>query len=246
MTFHFNPGLDNFMIGDTSVSCASDGNRDPIPNFDHDVVPLTDLWIWANSDVDPLNQCQYGGPIANYDPEEDVRPGSLGAFGIFLHAYEDAFSHTDLINEGLPAHTKHNLATHDLQGFVSGHFAGEFGLNNQGQLGRGLHEDMVTVVTSTGRYKVILHSEYTYEALVQSFYRMVDWLHDPQNPDRLSRYGRPGASVCDGDDIELFAFDFTRIPNYAANEDRHSGARVRSDIADSFFDRANCTWSHGD
>ncbi len=242
MTFHFNPGLDDFLTERTYVSCDPDDDRDPLPYPDHDVVPLSDLYAWASSDVNPLNACPYGGPIANYDPEEDVGPGTLGSFGVFLHAYQDAFSHRDMIDRGVHVHVKGNLNTHSIQGFVTGHFAGEFGVDEMGRLGNGRDGNLVKVTTPAGEYLVWLHSEDTYDALVSSYQRMVEWLYDPDAPDRVARYGRPGATICSLDDVELFAYEFASIANYVPDEGEPSGARRRSEMADSLFSSRDCSW----
>ncbi len=245
MTFHFNPGLDSFFSDRATVACDPEDERDPLPYVDHDIVLLSDLYAWASSDVNPLNACPYGGPIANYDPDEDVGPGTLGSFGVFLHAYQDAYSHRDMIDHGVHIHVTGNRNTHSIQGFVTSHYAGEFGLNERGSLGRGTDDDMVRVETPAGEYIIWLHSEDTYEALVSSFQRMVEWLFDPESPERWGNYGRPGARICSLDEVELFAEAFASIPNYVPEEGEASGAKRRSDMADSLFESEDCTWSPG-
>ncbi len=242
MTFHFNPGLDSFLTERPSVTCDPENEWDPLPYIDHDIVLLADLYVWASSEVNPLNACPYGGPIANYDPEEDVGPGTLGSFGVFLHAYQDAFSHRDMIDRGLLIHTKGNLNTHNIQGFVTGHFAGEFGLDENGVLGSGIDGDLVRVTTPAGEFAVWLHSRDTYDALVSSYQRMVEWLYDPDAPERVALFGQPGARICSMDEMELFVYDFASIPNYVPDEGERSGAKVRSDMADSLFGSGDCTW----
>ncbi len=243
MTFHFNPGLDSFFSDRATVTCGPDDDRDPSPYVDHDIVLLADLYAWASSDVNPLNACPYGGPIANYDPEEDVGPGTLGSFGIFLHAYQDAYSHRDMIDHGLHIHVTGNRNTHSIPGFVTSHYAGEFGVDARGNLGRGTDDDRIRIETPVGEFVIWLHSEDTYEALVASFQRMVEWLFDPDAPERWQTYGRPGARICSSDEVELFAEAFAAIPNYVPEDGEPSGAKRRSDMADRLFESEDCTWS---
>lgn len=242
-TFHWNPSYDS-LAKPYSTQCSPSGDPLPVaPN--KDLVTLSDLYAWSStSNTNPLNKCTgYGlssagpyGPIEKYAPSTaNAKPNSLAAFGIFLHAFQDSISHRQVIGAGGNTHTAEAHLTEDVAGFVSGHFAGEFGvLPSTGQPGTGAIT--VTTPASTTPYPVMLHSDDTVRALKETFTQLRSWLKTH------SSYAQSNAKICSETVITNFATQFASIPNVVPASGVASGAKKRSDMADKLYKNANCTW----
>lgn len=241
-TFHWNPSYDSLLTPYAS-QCSPSG--DPLPTAPNkDLVTLSELRSWASTSTNPLNKCTgYGtsssgpyGPITHYAPATmNAKPNSLAAFGMYLHALQDAISHEHVIAGGGQTHTAVANATQDPAGFVSGHFAGEFGvLPSTGKPGYGAIS--VTTPASTTPYPVMLHSDLTVQALQETFTELKSWLATH------STYKMTNAKVCSAAVVTDFATKFASIPNSVPASGTASGAKQRSDMADRLFKNANCTW----
>jgi hypothetical protein len=244
-TFHWNHSDSSVPTSHVCTPIADPAPLNPAPDVTfHDMVTLSELRDWSESDpfqdnwYNPLNDCAYvqpggsvvNGPIAAYDPlSADPKPGNLGAFGIFLHAEQDHYSHRGCIN------VTHGfgVATDDACGFVSGHYAGEFGtLDGKPASGS------ILVSTSASRtpYRVGLHSSVTVEALMRTYELLTEMLE--LHPE----LARPDAADCSGA-IAGFASTFAGIPNYVPASGKASGAKKRSDLADSLFASDACKYN---
>lgn len=242
MTFHWNPSYDS-LIKPYSTQCSPSGNPFPVaPN--KDLVTLSDLYAWASSNTNPLNKCTgYGastsgpfGPDTHYvQSTANAKPNTLPAFGMFLHALQDSIAHQRIIVYGGGTHTAVTNATTDIAGFVSGHFAGDFGvLPSTGLPGYGTIS--VTTPASSTPYQVTLHSDDTVWAIKETFAELKIWLKTH------TQYAQANAKVCTDTVIGNLANQFTSIPNNVPATGVASGARKRSDMADKLFANANCTW----
>lgn len=241
-TFHWNPSYDS-LVTPYSTQCSASGNPLPVaPN--KDLVTLSDLYAWASSNTNPLNKCTgYGasangpyGPDAHYMPSTaNAKPNTLAAFGMFLHALQDSVAHSRVIGAGGMTHTNASNATEDVAGFVSGHFAGEFGvLPSTGKPGYGTIT--VTTPASTTPYTVTLHSDDTVQAIRETFTELKLWLKShPSN-------AQSNAKVCSDSTISTFATQIASIPNVVPASGQASGAKKRSDMGDKLYSSANCTW----
>lgn len=240
-TFHWNPSYDS-LISPYSVKCSTSG--DPLPGAPNkDLVTLSDLYSWSSTTSNPMNKCTgytgssgVAGPVQHYvQSTAYAKPNTLAAFGIFLHALQDSISHEHVIAAGGQTHTAVSNATTDLAGFVSGHFAGEFGvLPSTGKPGFG--PISVTTPASTTPYSVVLHSDDTVQALNETFAELKLWLS------KHTTYKQTNAKVCTDSVVTNFATQFASIPNMVPATGVLSGARQRSDMADRLFKNANCTW----
>lgn len=236
-TFHWNLTLSS--IPEQISGECSDAATDPPPLFpNRDIATLHDLHSWAVYGENPLHDCEYHnesgpylGPISRYSIDEDpAAPGSAGAVGVYLHSLMDSYSHRAC---GGSTHN-FNLDTTAPCGFVSGHFAGEFGTYALGQPGTG----PATVRTPARLlpYRVMMHSDNTVSAALHSYQVLKEYL--ALNPE----LGR-GATACPDDVIFSFAKEFATIPNFVPEEGTPSGARLRSDLADSLFESGeDCSW----
>jgi hypothetical protein len=229
-TFHWNLTLSS--ISDQTTTECSDGASNPAPLIPNkDMLTLHDLQMWAVHGADTLHMCEYAdthGPIARYNPDTDpADPGSLGALGVYLHSLMDSYSHRAC------GGSTHNfgLNTSSACGFASGHYAGEFGTRN-GQVGSG----PITVKTPARLrgYRISLHSDNTVSAALHTYQVLKDYL--ALRPE-LAR----GVQACDAD-VPAFAKQFAAIPNSVPKSGTASGAKKRSDLADSLFNSDNCSW----
>lgn len=234
LAFHWNRTIETLTTPNTS-DCSKYGAQDPIypttSDLDGtDILTLSDLYSWAvTSGSTKLNQCSYGGPIKNYGSTDLIRPNKLGALGLFLHSFQDFYSHRSIVTLGSHDHS-YGESTLEAGGFVSNHYAGEFGTLDDGNLGNG---QTVSVETSFGAYPVKLHSKDTADAIVASFKKLKEWLSLPSHQGYA--YGGKPASLCTEDQIKAFADEFASIANQYPHENIGSSALIRSELADSLW-----------
>lgn len=241
-TFHWNATHDS-LANPYSTVCTTDPSIDnPEPVYPKtDIVTMSDLYKWADDGVNTLNQCSAyddgllgsGGPITEYClAETPIKPGTLAAFGVFLHPFQDSFSHSPILNAGMHDHESSSGDTLSKAGFVSSHYAGEFGvLPSTGKPGYGV----VQVTTPAGTYDVELHSQDTVNAIKGTYTQLKDWIST------RSSLKNPDHEPCSDAAIENLAIEFASIPNYVPASGEASGAKRRSNLADSFFQNPDCS-----
>jgi hypothetical protein len=241
-TFHWNhadvdSGIGHQCSGGSDAGPAQPmqaGGSGPFSNM----VTLPELRSWAESSLDPnfwdnpLNSCTDSssalGPIGSYDPLADPAPGSNGAFGVFLHSAQDYWSHStcEAVTHGF------GLLANDPCGFPSGHYAGEFGTIN-GKPANG----STTLSTPVSKYRIALHSANTVEALNETYRLLKEYL--ALHPE----LARPGAVQCSEAVINQFSTSLASIANLVPSSGKPSGAKKRSDLADSLFASNDCSYT---
>ena len=251
-TFHFNHNdiHEQFPLQcDVADSAGQDGVdplpvQPPIAGADgpfRNMVPLSVLYDWATSDQDPalwfnpLNECAYAqadgsslyGPLTHYDPihDDDPTPGSLGALGTFLHSSQDFWSHR------LCEDVTHDFGggTDTPCGFVSSHFAGDYGTIN------GVPANGKTTIKTNLSHKILRHSGDTVEAAKETYQLLKEYL--ALNP----QYARAGAKNCDTV-IHDFTTRWASIANLVPAKGKPSGAKQRADLADALFASDTCSY----
>lgn len=245
-SFHFNHADVNGTATHTCSAAPDPGPSQPsvagAAGTFADMVTLPELRDWAMADITttttfvPMADCRYIqtdgtaqlGPLTTYKPDADGPvPGSLGALGTFLHSQQDFWSHKTCqdTTHGFGINT--SLAC----GFASSHYGGEFGAIN-GKPGAG----SIKIKTPMNTYTVGLHSSDTVSALTQSYTLLKEYLD--LNPDLV----RPGAVACSDASMLNFANTLAMTVNYVPSNGAASGAKKRSDMADSLAKSQNCTF----
>lgn len=207
-----------------------------------DMPTLPELRDWAMSDTEPtrwynpMNNCSYVqsdgsaqlGPLVTYSGSApDPTPGSLAALGTFLHSAQDYWSHKSCedVTHGFGINTALKC------GFASSHYGGEFGAINGAPA-----SGSIKVKTPMNTYSVNLHSSDTVSALTEAYSLIKEYvgLHP--------EISRTGAVACSDSSISDFAKKFAMTANLVPATGAASGAKKRSDMADSLAKSQNCTF----
>lgn len=268
-TFHWNPTFETADLakGTFTTHCTA---PDPIPNIATpytDLVAMKDLWQWAAlpGGENLLNQCNYAigsGPLIKYSSTNPIKPNSLSALGAVLHSVQDAHSHKTILDSyqasgesafihplliPSPAKSDRPMDLRSLAGFVTSHYAGEYGVLKNGALGGGkIPQDVITVVTETGfpGYHVTLHSEDSFKAAETSYAVLLQFLRENGH----SQYQALEKPACSGEVLKSLFKDFAGTPNKSIDTaaGKPSGAKVRSDMADklseNLIQRKGCAY----
>ncbi|GEM_PF-681053 len=254
-TFHWNPTFETSDLakGQYTTNCTA---PNPIPNIAApyaDFVAIKDLWHWAAlpGGADLLNQCDYSkgkGPIIRYSDANPIKPNSLSALGAVLHSVQDSHSHKTILDSyqatgepafvhplliPSPAESNQPMDLRFLSGFVTSHYAGEYGARPDGALGKGkIPEDVITVVTETKApgYHVTLHSEDSFNAAQSTHAVLVQFLKEPGH----DKYLTANKPACSQEVLDALSRDFAATPNKSIDpaSGTPSGAKLRSDMAD--------------